>query len=445
MNLDIPRLGEPKHRSPLLLSTVRGDRVCNFVPDDERVRFDITIGASGGSADAEAEDRSFEHAGPREHIYFDPGTLNAGIVTCGGLCPGTNNVIRAALMELVYHYRVQKVYGFRYGLSGLVPGGHPPIELTPDLVDDIHHAGGSILGSSRGPQDVGTMVDTLEHMGINLFLIIGGDGTMRASESIYDEVTRRGTEISIVGVPKTIDNDIYLVERTFGFETAFSIAIESVRAAHTEAKGYPNGIGLVRLMGRQSGYIAASAAVAEPDVNFVLIPEIPFTIDSLLDALIDRLERRSHAVIVVAEGAGQDIVSKEAGATGRDASGNVKLLDIGLFLKERISAELDRRGVTHSLKYIDPSYMIRSAPAFPNDSIFCSSLARNAVHAGMSGRTGMLVGLWNNEFTHVPLHAVAGQRNTVDPEGDLWLAVIESTGQPSQWTSTGIEEHNPKE
>jgi 6-phosphofructokinase 1 len=435
VDLYIPRLGEPKYRSPLLLSTVQGDRICNFVLDEERILFDVSTGKGSRlptSAGDRLEDRSFEQAGPREYIYFDPSALRVGIVTCGGLCPGTNNVIRAAVMELAYHYRVASIHGFRYGLAGLVPGGFEPIELTPDVVDDIHHHGGSILGSSRGPQDVGTITDTLERMNIGLVLIIGGDGTMRASQSVYDEVTRRGAPISVVGIPKTIDNDVYLVEKTFGFETAFSIAIESIRAAHTEAKGYLNGIGLVRLMGRQSGYIAASAAVAEPDVNFVLIPEIPFTLAGLMAALADRLERRHHAVIVVAEGAGQDL-AKESGEAGHDLSGNVKLRDIGLFLKERISIDLNARGITHSLKYIDPSYMIRSAPANPNDSIFCSNLARHAVHAGMSGRTGMLVGLWNNEFTHVPLRAVTGGRNTVNPEGDLWLAVVESTGQPSQW------------
>jgi 6-phosphofructokinase 1 len=430
MDLEIARLGSPRRRSPLSRSTAHADRLYNFTSDDERVLYRVVTG--GAPADA-----TFELAGPREHIYFDPKALRVGIVTCGGLCPGTNNVIRAAVMELIYHYHVPTIYGFRYGFAGLVPGSeHEPMELSPAAVDDIHHRGGSILGSSRGPQDVGAMVDTLERMGIGLFLVLGGDGTMRGAQEIYEEIMRRGLPISVIGAPKTIDNDIYLVEKTFGFETAFSIAIEAIRSAHTEAKGYPNGVGLVRLMGRQSGYIAASAAVAEPDVNLVLVPEVPFVLDGaggLLAWVEGRLAARRHAVIVVAEGAGQDLLHEDTEAIETDASGNVRLRDIGQFLRRRISEHLAGKGIAHSLKYIDPSYMIRSAPPNPNDSIFCSVLARNAVHAGMSGRTGMLVGLWNNQFTHVPMREVVGRRNTIDPRGDLWLAVLESTGQPSAW------------
>jgi len=435
VDLGIANLGSAGRRSPLALSTVRGDRVCNFVSDNERVLYRVVTGGEPAGVDD-----SFERAGPRERIYFDPKAVRAAIVTCGGLCPGTNTVIRAAVMELRYSYGVPTIYGFRYGFAGLVPGsGYEPIELSPELVDDIHHRGGTILGSSRGPQDVGAMVDTLESMGIGLFLVLGGDGTMRGAEEIYGEIARRGLPISVIGAPKTIDNDIHLVEKTFGFETAFSIAIQAIRSAHTEAKGYLNGVGLVRLMGRQSGYIAASAAIAEPDVNLVLVPEVPFALDGargLLAWIEQRLATRHHAVIVVAEGAGQDLLHEETEVIEADASGNVRLRDVGQFLKRRITEHLATRGVPHSLKYIDPSYMIRSAPANPNDSIFCSSLARAAVHAGMCGKTGMLVGLWNNQFTHVPLREVVGRRNTIDPEGDLWLAVLEATGQPAEWGSS---------
>ena len=435
MDLSIARLGEARRRSPLHLSTERGDRICNFVSDDERVAY-CTI--SGGTAgDPEERDASFEHAGPRAKIFFDPAKLRAGIVTCGGLCPGTNNVIRAAAMELWFHYDVHSITGFRYGFAGLAPdSAYEPLDLAPDLVDDIHHHGGSILGSSRGAQDASAMVDTLERSGIGLLLVVGGDGTMRGAHAIYEEVARRGRPISIVAIPKTIDNDIYLVEKTFGFETAFSIAVEAIRAAHVEAKGYVNGVGLVKLMGRYSGAIAVHAALAEPDVNLVLIPEAPFTLGGdkgLVAWLVDRLARRRHAVIVVAEGAGQELMEGDGHAIERDASGNVRLHDVGTFLRDRLSGDLEARGILHSIKYIDPSYMIRSAPAHPNDSIYSANLARHAVHAGLSGRTGLLIGLWNGQFTHVPLRAVLDHRNTIDPEGDLWHAVLESTGQPAQW------------
>ncbi len=437
LNLNIPVLGPAKVRSPLKLSTVVGDMVANFVPDDERVMYDISLKRYLECRDnPEDEPLSFERAGPREFIYFDPSKLHVGVVTCGGLCPGINNVIRSLVMELHYHYGVRKIHGFKFGFAGMVPEeGHDVVELSPDLVKGIHHEGGTVLGSSRGPQDVGEMVDCLDRMGIRVLFTIGGDGTQRGALAIYEEVTKRDLKISVLGIPKTIDNDIQLVEKTFGFETAFSIAIEAIRAAHVEASNAYNGVGLVRLMGRHSGYIAATAAMAEPDVNCVLIPEIPFELDGekgLIQWLAKRLERRKHAVIVVAEGAGQDLLKHKS--EQRDPSGNKSLGDIGLFLKHEINEALDSMGINHTLKYIDPSYIIRSAPANPNDSLFCATLAQNAAHAGMSGRTGMLVGLWNNVFTHVPMKEAVAKRKVVDPEGDLWRAVLESTGQPAKWS-----------
>ena len=436
MDLSISRLGPAKINSPLRLSTERGDRVCNFVPDDERILYDVSLRTCQACRnDPASVPLSFERAGPREHIYFDPNKVRVGIVTCGGLCPGTNDVIRSLVMELHYHYGVNRIYGFKYGYAGLVPeGGYDVIDLTPAIVKNIHHDGGTILGSSRGHQDEDTIVDTLERMGLGILFTIGGDGTLRGAQKIHEEITARNLKISMIGVPKTIDNDISLVEKTFGFETAFSIAIDSIRGAHVEAEGAPNGVGLVKLMGRHSGYIAATAAVAEPDVNCVLIPEIPFALDGdkgLISWLRNRLESRGHAVIVVAEGAGQDLL--EADKNERDASGNVRLEDIGLFLKRKIASELKAVGVKYSLKYIDPSYIIRSAPANPNDSLFCATLAQNAVHAGLNGRTGMLVGYWNNVFVHVPITEAVAERKLIDSEGELWRSVLESTGQPARW------------
>lgn len=437
MDLHIPRLGPAKIKSPLRLSTEIGDRICNFVSDDEKVLYDVSLKTcelchQNGMARMPL---AFERAGPREYLYFDPSKVRAAVVTCGGLCPGINNVIRAVVMELHYHYGVHRIYGFRYGYAGLAPeGGHDVVDLSPDVVMDIHHNGGSMLGSSRGPQDVDSMVDTLDRMGVGLLFTIGGDGTQRGALAIHEEIARRGLKIAVVGIPKTIDNDILLVEKTFGFETAFSIAIDAIRAAHVEAKGAENGIGLVQLMGRHSGYIAATAALAEPDVNCVLIPEVPFVLGGergLLAWLRRRLAARSHAVIVVAEGAGQEFLEGTDDKT--DPSGNIDLEDVGIYLKQRISDGLRMNGIRHSLKYIDPSYIIRSAPANPNDSLFCATLGQNAVHAGMSGRTGMIVGLWHGVFTHVPIGEAVGGRKLVDSEGELWRSVLEVTGQPPAW------------
>lgn len=437
MNLAIPRLGPAKVRSPLNLSTKIGDRVCSYAPDESKVLYDVSL---ENCLDCRKNpDKfpplAFERAGPREMLYFDPSKLRVGVVTSGGLCPGINNVIRALVMELHYHYGIRRIYGFRYGFAGFIPSeGHDVLDLNPDAVKDIHHDGGTILGSSRGPQNVDEMVDTLDRLGIGLLFMIGGDGTQKAAFAMYEEITKRGQKNAIIGIPKTIDNDILLVEKTFGFETAFSIAIDAIRAAHVEASGAYNGIGLVQLMGRHSGYIAATAALAEPDVNCVLVPEIKFKLDGnrgIIAWLKERLTTRRHAVIVVAEGAGQEYVASDK--TRHDASGNIELEDIGFYLKKNISDELRKEGLAHSLKYIDPSYIIRSAPANPNDSLFCATLAQNAVHAGLSGRTGMILGLWQNIFTHVPIQEAITARKLLDPEGELWRSVLETTGQPVSW------------
>jgi len=433
LDLMVPRLGNTTIRSPLKLSTIVGDRIYNFVDDDERVLVGSLMARGEESPGTEA----FERAGPRELLFFEPGKLRAGIVTCGGLCPGMNNAIRSAALELLSHYRVDEVWGFRYGFAGLNPDeGLDPIRLIPDGLEGIHHDGGSILGSSRGPQPPETVLDTLEQMGIRLLLVVGGDGSMRGAHAVHEEAARRGSTISVVGVPKSIDNDVPLVDKTFGYETAFSIAVESIRAAHTEAIAYRNGVGLVRLMGRHSGFIASSAAVAEADADFVLVPEVPLVLDGpdgFLAALVERLRENGHVVVVVAEGTGQDLIGSGDAPAERDASGNVRLLDVGTFLRDRIDDVLERCGIRHTVKYIDPSYLIRSAPANPSDAVYSSDLARNAVHAGMAGRTGLLIGYWNGEYTHVPIREVTARSKAVDLEGDLWHAVLETTGQPALW------------
>jgi 6-phosphofructokinase 1 len=373
---------------------------------------------------------AFEKAGPRGKIYFDPSKLKCGIVTCGGLCPGLNDVIRALVLSLFHNYKVRTVFGFPYGYEGLTHRyGHTPLDLTPAEVSRIHEYGGTILGSSRGNQDVGEMVDTLDRMNLGILFAVGGDGTLRGAQAISEEIGRRGLKISVIGIPKTIDNDISYVERSFGFETAVSRAVEAIDAAHTEAKGARNGIGLVKLMGRESGFIAVFSSLARSDVNFCLIPEVPFGLEKLLESVRDRLQRSGHAVVVVAEGAGQELV----GATGeRDASGNVKFKDIGLFLRERINAYFKDLGMEATLKYIDPSYTIRGVPANAYDSAFCLLLGQNAVHAGMAGRTNMVVGNWMNTFTHVPIPLAVSVRKKVNPNSWVWSSVLTSTGQPRE-------------
>jgi 6-phosphofructokinase 1 len=424
LELNIDRLGEPTYPSPM--------RVARFTSDAEAVIYETDPHLLHQEFAAGRAPASFESAGPRERLFFDPNGLRAGIVTCGGLCPGINDVIRAIVLSLYHHYGVETIYGFRYGYEGLNPDlGHEPLPLSPARVEAIGELGGTILGTSRGDQDVGRMVDTLATMGVSILFTIGGDGTLRGAGALAAEVARRGLPIAVVGVPKTIDNDISLIERSFGFVTAMSEARRAIQAAHNEATAARNGIGLVKLMGRESGFIAAYSALADSQVNFCLVPESPFTLEGLLPALRRRLAERGHAVIAVAEGAGQDLV----GRGGRDASGNVKFGDIGLHLKETITTYCADLSVPITLKYIDPSYTIRSLPANAYDSAYCLLLGFNAVHAAMSGRTNMVVGYWNNHYTHVPIPAAVRRRKRIDTNDWLWTTVLMATGQPPDLTT----------
>lgn len=429
IDTSIAALGVPKIASPVQREDDTTPHY--FVSDEERVLIDVKPDSIKALMERGSDPASFEMAGPRNTIYFDPSKARCALVTCGGLCPGLNDIIRAAVLELYHRYGVRNIYGVRYGLEGFIPKyGHEVMELTPKMVEDILDMGGTILGSSRGPQDIQEIVDSLERMNIAILFMVGGDGTLMAAKKIADTITERGLKISVVGIPKTIDNDIHLVARSFGFDTAVDVATQAIEGAHNEAEGYPNGIGLIKLMGRHSGFIAATAALAQQEVNFVLLPEIDFDLEGpsgLLQKLEDRLERRKHAVIVVAEGAGQKYFDQEKDE--HDASGNIRLKDIGLFLKDKIMAYFSEKGIDISLKYIDPSYIIRSLPANANDSVFCGFLGRDAVHAGMAGKTKLIIGHWNNHFVHVPMELSVGKRKQVNPLGKLWSTVLESTGQ----------------
>jgi 6-phosphofructokinase 1 len=425
------RLGAPRIKSPIALGNKGDDGSVDFVRDDQRVAYGIEVTTEEGEQTVR-ERGLLEKAGPRELIYFDPKKVHAGIVTCGGLCPGLNNVIRAAVMTLWYRYGVRRISGIRYGYRGFLPEQQLPVkELNPEAVSDVHRFGGTVLGSSRGGGDrVETIVDSMEQMNMSMLFCVGGDGTQRGALRIAEEIARRGHRMAVVGIPKTIDNDLSFVERSFGFETAVSRAVESVHAAHVEARDAIDGICIVKVMGRESGFIAAHTALATNDVNFVLVPEVPFDVEGdngLLALLEERMRTRHHAVLVVAEGAGQELVVGK----GQDASGNKKLGDFGAFLRERIDKHFKEKNFEITLRYIDPSYMIRAAPANPTDAIYCARLGANAVHAAMSGRTSCLVGLVNHRLVHVPIELATQHRNRVSPESPLWRDVLETTGQLS--------------
>ena len=416
---EIRRLGTPKLTSHLPYRTWADDSIVKVFAGRD-VSEDLT----------EPTMLELEGAGPRRQLYFDSSRAKCAIVTCGGLCPGINDVIRAIVMEAHHAYNVPAILGIRYGLEGFIPKfKHPIVELTPDNVSDIHLFGGTCLGSSRGPQSPEEIVDTLERMNISALFVIGGDGSMKAAQSISKEVQARKQRISVIGVPKTIDNDINFVPQSFGFATAVYKATEAIQCAHTEAEGVSNGIGLVKLMGRESGFIAAMATLALKEVNFTLVPEAPFQLrgeGGLLPAIEERLRTRHHAVVVVAEGAGQHLMKK---TTATDASGNLVLGDITALLRKEIKDYFTERKMPYVLKVVDPSYMIRAVPADANDKVYCGFLGQNAVHAAMAGCTDMVVAKVQDQFVHLPLELVTRRRRKLNIESDLWRAVLESTGQ----------------
>lgn len=433
LNFETEVLGPCKIDSPVKISSSVGDNIVDYTTDDQCILYNIDATYSNPIDPASLQRISV--AGPRQKIYFNPSHVNAGIVTCGGICPGLNTVIRSIVRCLWYSYGVKRIIGIRNGYPGFLPEyNYSPMSLTPDTVDDIHKMGGTILGTARGGGDrVEEIADSIERMNLNILFCIGGDGTLRGARDVSNECKKRGLKVSVIGIPKTIDNDINLLQRSFGFETAVAKACEAVFSAHVEAKSAHNGIGLVKLMGRHSGFIACNAAIASAEANFVLIPEVKFDLygdNGLFAHLEKRIASRKHAVIIVAEGAGQDYVHTD----GKDASGNKKLGDIGTFLKEKIKSYFEEKRIPVTLKYIDPSYIIRTQPADPNDSFYCSLLGAHAVHAAMAGKTNMLVSLLNDRYVYLPIDAATCRRNYVNPEGHLWRDVLETTQQPVSMT-----------
>src|SRR5215510_14191115 len=416
--MNVPVLGAARFPSPLQ----------RWVDESERIPGTILR-----AIDARPEDDLlFELAGAREHLFFNPPETRAGIVTCGGLCPGLNDVVRSLFFEMHHAYGVKEVLGFRWVYQGLDPEyGAEPLVLTHEMVDRIHLQAGTILGTSRGPVDKARAVENLVRLGVNILFAIGGDGTQRGARAFSEEARQRGHALSVVGIPKTIDNDIPFVGRSFGFFTAVEEAAKVLQRAHTEARSVQNGIAIVKLMGRHAGFLTAEATVASQDVNYTLIPEVPFQLEGeggFLAALEQRIVNRGHAVIAVAEGAGQELLGNTG--TERDASGNIKLSDIGVFLHKKIEEWFQPRNVPFVMRYFDPSYIVRSSPDNAEDTILCDQFARHAAHAAMAGKTGLVIGLLHDRFIHVPIELLATQKKRLNPDSPAWGAVLTATGQP---------------
>jgi 6-phosphofructokinase 1 len=431
----IENLGPRNIRSPITMSKNSGDFIAEYINDDDFVAINTRIIL--GEQKPLSRSDVLERAGPRENIYFMPEHVHAGIVSCGGLCPGINDVIRSIVRCLWYHYRVRRITGIGYGYRGFLPQyGYPTKDLNIENVDNIHRLGGTMIGTSRGGgKEVEKIVDAIEQLNLNVLFTIGGDGTQRGTLDIANEIEKRHLKVACIGIPKTVDNDFAYIQKSFGFDTAVARAVDSLATAHMEASSQPNGIGLVKVMGRESGFIATHAAIASHECNFVLIPEVPFDLEGpngFLEHLAVRLEKRKHAVILVAEGALQNELIK---VDRRDAGGNIIMEDVGVFMKNKIQQYFDAKKIDIALKYIDPSYLIRSAIACPADSIYCDRLGNAAVHAAMAGKTKCIIGLVNNEYVHIPIAACTSHRNHVDPESSLWRDTLDATHQPILMTN----------
>ncbi|KAI3756003.1 hypothetical protein L1987_55815 [Smallanthus sonchifolius] len=431
---DVPHLTDyipdlPTYPNPLRSNPAYSVVKQYFVDADDTVPQKVVVHKDGPRG------IHFRRAGPRQRVYFAPDEVHAAIVTCGGLCPGLNTVIREIVCALYHMYGVTRVLGIDGGYRGFYSKN--TVTLTPKVVNDIHKRGGTIIGTSRGGHDKPKIVDSIQDRGINQVYIIGGDGTQKGAAVIYQEVRKRGLKAVVAGIPKTIDNDIPVIDKSFGFDTAVEEAQRAINAAHVEAESAENGIGVVKLMGRYSGFIAMYATLASRDVDLCLIPESPFYLEGeggLLEYVEKRLKDNGHMVIVVAEGAGQELLAADnlKTSTAKDASGNKLLQDVGLWISDKIKAHFAKiPSMPITLKYIDPTYMIRAVPSNASDNVYCTLLAQSCVHGVMAGYTGFTSGLVNGRQTYIPFNRITEKQNNVVITDRMWARLLSSTNQPS--------------
>ena len=373
------------------------------------------------------EENYFVRAGPRKEIAWDPIHTKVAIVTCGGLCPGLNTVIRELYITLHHKYGVKFVYGVKNGYKGFYSDNL--VRLDDDIIRDIHHKGGSILGTSRGGTDVKKIVDSIAHRGISHLYAIGGNGTQKGLFEINKEIKKRGLCVSVVGIPKTIDNDLCIIDKSFGFDTSVQEAQRAIQAAKVEIEAFNNAVGIVKVMGRNSGFIAMYSSLASKDVDCCLIPEIPFDIEydhGVLHYIKECLHKKDKILIVVSEGAGQHYINDPV---------NKNLNDFGIWLCEVVRSNVPNV----CIKYIDPTYTIRAITPNASDSIYCTILAQSAVHGAFCGYTNFIVGPVNGKHAYIPLQMAIHETNTVSEDDRMWFRLISANGQPSFVTSEQIE------
>lgn len=423
-------------RGPLQNGNDLPDMRYGYVNDDDRTLLKVIKFASPTSAGAECIDPEcswveqwIHRAGPRKKIYYEPSRVKAAIVTCGGLCPGLNDVIRQIVFTLE-KYGVKNIVGIPFGYRGFFGDGLSEIPLSRKLVQNINLNGGSLLGVSRGGGSVDDIVDSIQSKGIDMLFVLGGNGTHAGANAIHEVCRKRKLKVSVVCVPKTIDNDILLMDKTFGFDTAVEEAQRAINSAYIEAHSAYHGIGLVKLMGRSSGFIAMHASLSSGQIDICLIPEVPFKLDGtygVLQHLEHLIKTKGSAVVCVAEGAGQDLLEK---SNATDASGNVVLSDIGVHIQQKIKSYFKGIGVHSDVKYIDPTYMIRACRANASDAILCTVLGQNAVHGAFAGFSGITTGICNTHYVYLPIPEVIVSPRLVNPNSRMWHRCVTSTGQP---------------
>lgn len=407
-----------------------------YVNNDDRALLKVIKYSSPTSAGAECIDPEcswveqwVHRAGPRKEIYYEPEEVKAAIVTCGGLCPGLNDVIRQIVFTLET-YGVKNIVGIPFGYRGFFEKGLKEMPLSRHLVENINLNGGSFLGVSRGGAKTSEIVDSIQARRIDMLFVLGGNGTHAGANAIHEECRKRKLKVSVVAVPKTIDNDILLMDKTFGFDTAVEEAQRAINSAYIEARSAYHGIGLVKLMGRSSGFIAMHASLSSGQVDVCLIPEVPFTLDGelgVLQHLEHLLKTKGFCVVCVAEAAGQDLL-QNSGAT--DASGNVILSDIGVHMQQKIKTHFKDIGVPADVKYIDPTYMVRACRANASDAILCTVLGQNAVHGAFAGFSGITSCICNTHYVYLPITEVIKAPKRVNPNSRMWHRCLTSTGQP---------------
>eukprot|EP00668_Euglena_longa_P014128 GGOE01018102.1.p1 GENE.GGOE01018102.1~~GGOE01018102.1.p1 ORF type:complete len:494 (+),score=144.75 GGOE01018102.1:38-1483(+) len=356
-------------------------------------------------------------AGPRREVYFGTDT-NACIVNTGGLCPGLNSVIEE-LVRTLDTYNADTIYGIRYGFLGFDTTEYMPLILTPHSVLNIHQRGGTILGTCRGSFNEDLILKFLKECNIGQMYVIGGDGSHRAALRIHALCKEHQLRCVVVGIPKTIDNDILFFDKTFGFDTAVEVASKVIDCSFVEASSVKNGVGVVKVMGRDSGFVARNAALSNNVVDACLIPEVPFEIKGnggLLPWLDGHLATKHCAVIVICEAAGQQHLP----CLGKDPTGHNIYEDTGKWLKKAIETHWQETGQEGKVFLIDPSYMLRSVPANTGDNMFCIQLAQAAVHTAYSGYSGVTVGRYHDLYGVMPIEMVVSGLRKVNPKGSLW-------------------------